>query len=84
MNRRQEREEAFFMLFEREFDGSRTPAEVYENAKDAREVEESEYIRRVTEGVAANSETLDGRIAAHSAGWHPAAPFPRRNPSPPP
>lgn len=70
MNRRQEREEAFFMLFEREFDGSRTPAEVYENAKDAREVEESEYIRRVTEGVAANKETLDNRIAAHSNGWN--------------
>ena len=69
MNRRQEREEAFLMLFETEFDPAKAAEEIYENAKDAREVEESAYVRMVLSGVKAHKEELDALIEKHSRGW---------------
>lgn len=69
MNRRQEREEAFLMLFEAEFDKARGAEDIYGQAKEAREVEESPYVRRVLEGVIAHREELDALIAKHSHGW---------------
>ena len=69
MNRRQEREEAFLMLFEAEFDKERSVEDIYLQAKEAREVEDSEYVRQVLEGVIAHRESLDALIAKHSHGW---------------
>lgn len=69
MNRRQEREEAFFMLFENEFAPDKDISEIYENAKEAREVEESAYVRTVLCGVRANKTELDRMIDRHSHGW---------------
>ena len=69
MNRRQEREEAFLMLFEAEFAPEKTSEEIYEGAKDAREVEESPYIRTVLAGVGEHRAELDALIDAHSHGW---------------
>ena len=69
MNRRQEREEAFLMLFEAEFDKERSVEDIYLQAKEAREVEDSEYVRQVLEGVIAHREFLDALIAKHSHGW---------------
>ena len=69
MNRRQEREEAFLMLFEAEFAPEKTSEEIYDGAKDAREVEESSYIRKVLDGVRDHREKLDTLIDAHSHGW---------------
>ena len=69
MNRRQEREEAFLMLFEAEFDSSRTADEIYDCAKESREVEESAYVRNVLCGVIDNREELNGLIAKYSKGW---------------
>ena len=69
MNRRQEREEAFLMLFEAEFDKARTVEDIYGQAMEAREVEESAYVREVLEGVIAHREELDALIAKHSRGW---------------
>ena len=51
MTRREEREETFLLLFESEFDPSRDAGEIYDTAKEAREVEDSEYIRTVLGGV---------------------------------
>ena len=69
MNRRQEREEAFLMLFESEFDKSRSAEEIYEGASEAREVEESAYVRQVLSGVMEHKEELDKLISKYSHGW---------------
>ena len=69
MNRRQEREEAFLMLFEAEFAPEKTPEKIYEDAKDARDIEDSSYIRAVLDGVREHRPELDALIDAHSNGW---------------
>ena len=69
MNRRQEREEAFLMLFESEFDKERSAEDIYGQAIDARDVEESEYVRTVLTGVLAHKEELDSMIEKYSHGW---------------
>ena len=67
--RRLERENAFLMIFEWEFDSSRTIEEIYESAKEARELADSAYVEDVLHGIAAHREELDALIAAHSNGW---------------
>ena len=69
MNRRQEREEAFLMLFEGEFAPEKTAEEIYAGAKDARDIEESPYIRAVLDGVRLHRDELDALIDSHSHGW---------------
>ena len=69
MNRRQEREEAFLMLFESNFDPSRSAEEIYETAKEGREVGESEYIKTVLGGALEKREELDALISKHAKGW---------------
>lgn len=67
--RRKEREETFFLLFESEFDPSRANEEICETARNARDVEITPYIADVLAGVAAHKETLDALIEKHSNGW---------------
>ncbi len=67
--RRLERENAFSMLFEWEFDTARDIEEIYQNAMEARELKPSTYIEDVLHGIAAHREELDALIAAHSNGW---------------
>ena len=69
MNRRQEREETFLMLFESEFDTLRTAEDIYEQAKASREVGESEYIRIVLSGVIEKKEEIGALIEKYSKGW---------------
>jgi len=69
MNRRQEREEAFLMLFESEFAPEKTADQIYADAKDARDVEESSYVREVLDGVRIHRDELDALIDSHSHGW---------------
>ena len=67
--RRLERENAFSMLFEWEFDTTRNIEEIYENAREAREIQPSDYLEVILHGIAAHREELDTLIAAHSNGW---------------
>lgn len=67
--RRKEREEAFFLLFESEFDPSRAREEICDTAKNAREVEITPYIADVLSGVEAHKAELDALIEKHSNGW---------------
>lgn len=69
MKRRQEREETFFMLFESVFAPDRTAEEIYEQAKECREVEESEYVRTVLAGAIEKREELGALIEKHAKGW---------------
>lgn len=69
MTRREEREEAFLMLFEKEFAPEKSIEEIYGDAKDARDIEDSEYIREVLSGVSAHRAELDELLDAHAHGW---------------
>ncbi len=69
MNRRQEREEAFLMLFESEFDKEKSAEDIYGQAMEARGVESSEYVRTVLSGVLEHKEELDAIIEKYSHGW---------------
>ncbi len=69
MNRRQEREETFLMLFEGEFDPLRTAEDIYSQAMESREVGESDYIRTVLSGVIEKRDELGALIEKHSRGW---------------
>ena len=72
MNRRKARETAFILLFEAKFHPERDITEIYETAKNAREIEEDAYVREVIAGVAAHMEELDAHIEKNSHGWKKA------------
>ena len=57
------------MLFEKEFAPEKTADEIYDGAKDAREIEESGYIREILEGVGAHRGELDELLDIHAHGW---------------
>ena len=69
MNRRQEREETFLMLFESDFDPSRTAEEIYAQAAESRDVGESEYIQTVLSGAIEKRDEISALIEKHSKGW---------------
>lgn len=69
MKRRDAREEIFRLLFETEFHGDMSPEEIYALAREDRDFEDDEYIRRVYFGVQERREELDALIARHANGW---------------
>ncbi len=69
MNRRQEREETFLMLFESDFDTTRTAEEIYSQAQEGRGVGESEYIRTVLSGAIEKRDEIGVLIEKHAKGW---------------
>ena len=68
MTRKQAREEAFILVFEKEFNNNSTD-EILETAKEVRDLEPDEYISRVFSGVYDNIEEIDGIISENSVGW---------------
>ncbi|MBQ4042948.1 MAG: transcription antitermination factor NusB [Clostridia bacterium] len=69
MNRRKERETVFQLLFETEFHREAAPSEVYHNARMAREIEETDYIRNTYFGVLENCADADELISRFSKKW---------------
>ena len=69
MNRTEAREAAFLLIFELGFQGDTDPAEVYENAKTARELEENDYIRDAFFGTVEHRAEIDALIEKYSRGW---------------
>ncbi len=69
MNRHQERDLGFALLFEHEFDKERSVNELYDTAKETREVAESEYVRTLLTGVLQEEASLEAMIAEHAQGW---------------
>lgn len=67
--RRQEREEAFFLLFEHEFDPTSATADICERAKEARDLTLTPYMQDILDGVEAHKDELNGLIEKHSHGW---------------
>ena len=68
MKRKQAREEAFILIFEKVFN-SETVEEILETASEVRDLVPDDYIKTVFSGVYDNLETLDKIITDNSIGW---------------
>ena len=68
MNRRQAREEAFILIFEKQFNSANIE-EILEIAAEVRDLEPDEYITTVFKGVYENIEEIDGVISENAIGW---------------
>jgi N utilization substance protein B len=68
MNRRQAREEAFILIFEKHFN-SLGVDEILEIADEVRDLKPDDYIKSVFTGVYDNLEMLDNTISENSIGW---------------
>ena len=69
MTRRQAREEAFILIFEKVFN-SDTVDEILESAAEVRELKPNDYIKTVFTGVYDNIDELDELISKNSIGWN--------------
>ncbi len=68
MTRRQAREEAFILIFEKAFNNN-DASEILELAADVRDLKPNDYIKTVFSGVYDNLEILDEIISKNSIGW---------------
>ena len=68
MTRKQAREEAFILVFEKEFN-SDSVSDILEMAVEAREIEPDDYIKEVFFGVFDNLEVIDDTISENAVGW---------------
>lgn len=68
MKRKQAREEAFILIFEKVFN-SDSVEEILELANEVRDLEADDYIKTVFKGVYDNLEMLDETISQNAIGW---------------
>lgn len=68
MNRREEREQAFILVFEKLF-RDEAMEEIFECAAEARDYIESEYVRNVCIGIYSDLSKIDTLIADNLKGW---------------
>lgn len=68
MTRRQAREEAFILIFEKQFNLLEV-SEILEIAKEVRDLEPDDYIKTVFSGVYDNLDTIDAIISENAIGW---------------
>lgn len=70
MTRKEAREQAFILVFEKEISKLDT-ADILANAAEARDVITDDFSLTLFEGVFAHIEEIDGRIADYLQGWRP-------------
>lgn len=68
MTRREAREEAFILIFEKQFNDDSTE-DILELAKQVRDIVPDEYVKTVFSGVYCNLDEIDSRISAAAIGW---------------
>lgn len=68
MTRKQAREEAFILIFEKLFSDS-SVEEILELACEVRDLEPDEYIKKTFFGVYENTTEIDALISENSVGW---------------
>lgn len=68
MNRKKEREQTFYLIFEKCFSDDSLD-DILELAKECRDFDATEYIKAVFYGVYDNLEEIDGIISKFSTGW---------------
>ena len=69
MTRRQAREEAFILIFEKQFNDSPL-SEILELATEVRDIEPDDYMKDTFYGVYDNLEKIDGIISDNAVGWN--------------
>ena len=69
MTRHESREQAFILVFEREFTNLSFD-EIIEAAQESRDLECSAFCRRLVNGLAAHQEEVDEAIRANTKGWN--------------
>lgn len=69
MTRREAREAALELLFEKGFRNDEAPEVILVRALEMREIEINEYVKTVFFGVCENLEFIDGLLEKHSHGW---------------
>ena len=69
MTRRQAREQAFILLFEKSFNTDATVEELLELAKELRMLEDDEFVAALVNTTCDNIEAIDEHISANSKGW---------------
>ena len=68
MTRREAREEAFILIFEKQFNSADT-SEILEIAAEVRDLKPNTYIKTVFTGVYDNIESIDNIISENAIGW---------------
>ena len=68
MTRKQAREEAFILIFEKELNDSSLD-EILDLAEQVREIKPDQYVKNVFFGVFENLEKIDGIISKNAVGW---------------
>ncbi|MBQ9107002.1 MAG: transcription antitermination factor NusB [Clostridia bacterium] len=68
MKRTEAREQAFLLVFEKSFKDEPIP-EIIEDAKQARDFEEDEFITKLVNGVFKNLEEIDQKISDNCKTW---------------
>lgn len=68
MNRREERKQVLFFLFETLFRDDEAPEEIYSIGKDERELPDSEYIKSAYFGTLEKLSSIDEVINSHAKG----------------
>ena len=68
MTRRQAREEAFILIFEKEFNNNDVN-EILDAAAEARDLAPDEYVSTMFSGVSGRIAELDGIISENAIGW---------------
>ena len=69
MTRKEARETVFSLLFETEFQKEKTPEEIYELAREDRDLAENEYVKNTYFGIQSHLSELDELISRHANGW---------------
>lgn len=68
MTRKQAREEAFILVFEKEFNDD-TIEEILALAEEVRDIKADDYVKKVFFGVFDNIEKIDEIISENAVGW---------------
>lgn len=68
MTRKQAREEAFILIFEKEFNDAPSE-EILSVAEEVRDIKADDYIKNVFFGVFENLEKIDSVISKYAVGW---------------
>ena len=69
LNRKEQREAVFALLFETEFHPDMTPEEIFALSGDNRDIADDEYVRDTYFGVRAHLDEIDEIVSRHAKGW---------------
>ena len=69
LTRREEREQAFILLFEKSFNEEVTVSDLYEMAVENEIISESDFAKNLALKVTENIEVIDAAVEKHSVKW---------------